>query len=279
MKKPKLLALDLDGTLFNSDSVVTEKNKTAVVNARSAGVEVTISTGRPFVGLPLAFMEETDIRYAITTNGSAVYALPGKQCLYSQCMDPDKTASLLEVLVTKHMHFDVFIDGNGYSDARLRPVIDELEMALPLRNYIKKTRQVVEDIAGYVRNSGSAVQKITMNFPGDEGNAVRQEVASFLSKDPYYRVVSGGYNNLEVTRHDVSKADALRFLCGHLHIDIKDSMAIGDTENDLDILIASGTGIAMGNSPENIKTAADLITLSNDEDGVAAVINDFLNMN
>ena len=276
MKKPKLLALDLDGTLFNSDSVITEENKKAILNARASGVEITISTGRPYIGLPLSFIEETGIRYAITTNGSAVYELPGKQGLYSQCMDPDKTASLLDILVTKHMHFDVFIDGNGYSDVRLRPVIDELEMALPLRNYIKKSRRVVEDIAGYVRKAGNPVQKITMNFPGNEGNTVRQEVLALLTKEPYFRVVSGGYNNLEVTRHDVSKADALRFLCEHLKIDISDSMAIGDTENDLDILIASGTGVAMGNSPEEIKTAADLVTLSNDENGVAAVINKFL---
>lgn len=277
MKKPKLLALDLDGTLFSSDSVVSEKNKAAVKAARREGVEVTISTGRPFIGLPLSFMEEADIRYAITTNGSALYRFPEKQCLYSQCMDPEKTAALLDILVKKHMHFDVFIEGDGFSDIRLRPVIDELEMAQPLRNYIKKTRRVVEDIGAFVREKGLPVQKITMNFPGDEGNEVRQEVYDLLTADPYFRTVSGGYNNLELTRADVSKANALKFLCEHLGISVSESMAIGDTENDLDILVASGTGVAMGNSPENIKAAADLVTLTNDEDGVAAVIFDFLN--
>lgn len=277
MKKPRLLALDLDGTLLNSESAISEKNKAAVMRARRAGVEVTISTGRPYIGLPLSFLAETDIRYAITTNGAAIYAFPGKRCIYSQCMDREKASDLAASLVTRHMHFDVFIDGDGYSDERLRPVIDELEMALPLRNYIKKSRRVVEDIAGVIRSSESLVQKMTMNFPGDEGNEVRQGVYRMLKADPYFRVVSGGYNNLEVTRSDVSKADALRFLCAELGIGVEDAMAIGDTENDLDIIEAAGQGVAMGNSPENIKTAADLVTLSNDEDGVAAVIDKFLN--
>lgn len=278
MKKPKLLALDLDGTLFNSDSVVSEKNKAAIRMAMTRGVEIAISTGRPFIGLPLSYMKEARIRYAITTNGSAVYRMEengDRTCLYSQCMSREKMAEILPVLVSKRMHFDIFIDGDGFSDVRLRQYIDVLAMPEPLRNYIKNSRNVVEDIVSFAAEAKDPVQKITMNFPEDELCGAREEVLRLLGSDPYFRVVSGGYHNLELTRSDVSKADALGFLCTQLGIGLEDACAVGDTENDLDMIIAAGTGVAMGNAMPAVKAAADAVTLSNDEDGVAAVIQSF----
>lgn len=276
MKKPKLLALDLDGTLFNNDSAVSEKNRLAIADAIDSGVTVCISTGRPYIGLPLSFMEEANIRYAITTNGAAVYQVPEKRCLSSQCMSREKMNELLPILASKRMHFDVFIDGDGYSDRRMRPYIDEFDMPLPLRNYIKNSRNVVEDIASFVAEQDSPVQKITMNFPRDEIEGCRVEVNELLTKDPYFRVVCGGFHNLELTRADVSKAKALSFLCEHLGFSIADAMAIGDTENDLEMIKAAGVGVAMGNATNPVKEAADYVTLTNLEDGVAAVIREFL---
>lgn len=279
MKKPKLLALDLDGTLFNGDSAVSEKNQAAIQKAIDAGVTVAISTGRPFIGLPLDYMEQAGIRYAITTNGAAIYRTDGRITLRAHCMSREKMAEVLPVLVKKRMHFDVFIDGDGYSDVRLRKYIDELAMPLSLRNYIKNSRNVVEDIVSFAAKAKEPVQKITMNFPADELTGSRAEVYALLSADPYFRVVSGGFHNLELTRHDVSKADALQFLCEHLGISIEDACAVGDTENDLDMIRAAGTGVAMGNATDAVKAAADVVTLSNEEDGVAALIERFLDQN
>ncbi|MBQ6442015.1 MAG: HAD family phosphatase [Lachnospiraceae bacterium] len=279
MKKPKLLAMDLDGTLFNEASTVSEKNREAISAAQEAGVEIAISTGRPFIGLPLSYMEEAQIRYAITTNGAGVYKYDGegrRACLFSQCMEREKIAEILPFLLERRVHFDVFIDGDGFSDRRCRAYIDELPMPLSLRNYIRNSRNVVEDISKCVEESSHPVQKITMNFPKDEQQGARREVWERFSADPYFRIVSGGFSNLELTRHDVSKAAALEKLAEHLGFTLVDTMAIGDSGNDLDMIRAAGTGVAMGNSEEATKAAADFVTLSNTEDGVAAVIWGFL---
>lgn len=279
MKKPKLLAMDLDGTLFNEDSTVSEKNREAISDAQKAGVEIAISTGRPYIGLPLSYMEEAQIRYAITTNGAAVYRYEGngqRTCLFSQCMSREKIAEILPFLLGKRMHFDVFIDGDGFSDQRCRRYIDDLPMPLSLRNYIRDSRNVVEDIIAVTTLSSRNVQKITMNFPRDEQEGARREVLEFFSADPYFRVVSGGFSNLELTRQDVSKAAALEKLAEHLGFSLSDTMAIGDSGNDLDMIRAAGTGVAMGNGEEATRAAADYVTLSNREDGVAAVIRLFL---
>ena len=279
MKKPKLLAMDLDGTLFNEASTVSEKNREAISAAQEAGVEIAISTGRPFIGLPLSYMEEAKIRYAITTNGAGVYRYDGagrRTCLFSQCMDREKIAEVLPFLLERRMHFDVFIDGDGFSDQRCRAYIDDLPMPLSLRDYIKNSRNVVEDLETVVAEAPDPVQKITMNFPKDEQQGARREVLERFSVDPYFRIVSGGFSNLELTRHDVSKAAALENLAEHLGFTLADTMAIGDSGNDLDMIRAAGFGVAMGNSEEETKAAADYVTLSNREDGVAAVIWEFL---
>lgn len=78
----KLIALDLDGTLFNNKSQISRENIKAIKEATAAGINVVISTGRPFGGLPFEAIKDTGIRYAITANGSAIYEIDTKKCLY-----------------------------------------------------------------------------------------------------------------------------------------------------------------------------------------------------
>ena len=87
----KLIALDLDGTLFNNKSQISKENIKAIKEATAAGINVVISTGRPFGGLPFEAIKDTGIRYAITANGSAIYEIDTKKCLYENCLS-DETA-------------------------------------------------------------------------------------------------------------------------------------------------------------------------------------------
>ena len=89
-------------------------------------------------------------------------------------------------------------------------------------------------------------------------------------------MVSGGYSNLEFTRSGVDKGQGLIHLANHLGIPIEQTMAVGDSENDLEILKAAGTSVAMSNAIDEIKACADLVTLSNEEDGVAHAIYNFI---
>lgn len=77
----KLIALDLDGTLFNNKSQISKENIKAIKEATAAGINVVISTGRPFGGLPFEAIKGTGIRYAITANGSAIYEIDTQKCL------------------------------------------------------------------------------------------------------------------------------------------------------------------------------------------------------
>lgn len=115
MKNIKLVALDLDGTLFNKESIISKRNLDTIKKASELGIAVVISTGRPLNGLPFDQIKGSGIRYAITANGSAIYELETKKCLREEAMDEELFLPIVEYLLTKDIHMDAFIGGNGYS--------------------------------------------------------------------------------------------------------------------------------------------------------------------
>lgn len=273
----QLIALDLDGTLFNSQSRISEKNQTAIRRAVDQGVTVIISTGRPYIGLPVAAMEELGIRYAITANGAAIYRVPEKELLYEDALSCQESVALLQELYQVELHIDAFIHGMGYTQASTTALTEKLDMPESLKNYIRTSRTVVPDLAEYVRSNALSVTKLTMNFAPDEQGLYpeRDRAEAILKAHPEITYVSGGFHNLELTKKGISKSKGLAFLCDMLHIPMEATLACGDSENDLDIVKAAGLGVAMGNAQSLLKNAADFITLSNEEDGVAYAIEKF----
>ena len=121
------------------------------------------------------------------------------------------------------------------------------------------------------------MQKATLNFQYQDGEYLnRKEVKAYLQACPDINVVDGGFSNLEFTRTGVCKATGLEMLTEYLNISIENVMAIGDSENDIEMLETAGCGIAMGNALDSVKAVAKDVTLGNDEDGVAAAIEKYI---
>lgn len=276
----KLIALDLDGTLFNNQSRISEENIKTISKATAAGINVVISTGRPFCGLPFDAIKGTGIKYAITANGSAIYEIETQKCLYENCLDDDTAFSIINYLMDKRVHMDAFIAGQGYSPYKCLDDAKRLRMPASLKEYIMTTRKRVDDITDFMRENHLHMQKMTINFPkDDDGNFYcRDEVYEHLISNPDITLVSGGYGNLEYTRAGVTKGVALKKLADILGVSIDETMAVGDTENDLSIVEAAHIGVAMGNATDQLKEHADYITDTNENDGVAKAILHFCNV-
>lgn len=273
----KLIALDLDGTLFNNQSRISEENIQTISKATAAGINVVISTGRPFCGLPFDAIKDTGIKYAITANGSAIYEIATRKCLYENCLDDDISFSIIEYLMAKRVHMDAFINGQGYSPYKCLDDAKRLKMPASLKEYIMTTRERVNDIVDMMRENNYHMQKMTINFPKDENDNFycRDEVFEHLSAIPQITLVSGGYGNLEFTKAGVDKGAALLKLADMLGVPHDQTMAVGDTENDLSIIKAAHTGVAMGNATDELKSFADYVTDTNENDGVAKAIKHF----
>lgn len=278
MKNIKLIALDLDGTLFNGKSIITDKNKEAIKMASDLGIAVVISTGRPYCGLPFDQIKGLGINYAITTNGAAIYEVPSKNPIHIDCLDNDISFPIFDFLLSKEIHMDAFIDGDAVSPAKCLGIAQNLNVPPALKDYIINTRTRVDDLKEYILSNNTSLQKMTINFQRtDDGTLLyRDEVKEYLLSNPKITVVSGGFNNLEFTKKGVDKGQALIRLANHLNIPVEQTMAVGDSENDLEILRAAGVSVAMGNAIDDIKNIADFVTLSNEEDGVAHTINTYI---
>lgn len=276
--KIKLIALDLDGTLYNTKSQISERNREVLKYAVDCGITIVISTGRPYVGLPLSVLKEIGIDYAITSNGAGIYRVFDKNCLLEDAISPEDGAALLKQLYGHPIHLDAFIDGDAYTQRSTRGFIDQLQISESLRTYIRDTRIVVDDLADYVASNQLGIQKLTLNFTpdGNGGLTAREDVIALLQAHPEYHYVSGGFQNIEVNKSGVSKAKGLRFLCETLHIPLTQTLACGDSENDYDIVTLAGIGVAMSNSEKVLLDAADFVSLSNDEDGVAYAIEELV---
>ena len=278
MNDIKLIALDLDGTLFNKDSIISATNKEELNRVAAQGVKIVISTGRPFNGLPFDQIKDTPIEYALTTNGGAVYRIDGKECLYENGMEPEMIMPVLEWILSREIHIDIYTDGVGFTPIRCRENLGRLAVPESMRSYMRATRTPVEDLAAYVRDCGKNIQKINLNFyPQPDGTFLhREETIKFLKANSAIEVVSGGFNNFEINKAGVSKREGLRFLANYLGTDLDHTMAMGDSENDLSMINAAGIGVAMANASDDVKSVADYITTTNNEDGVAAAIKNFI---
>ena len=276
----KLIALDLDGTLFNEQGQISEENKNVIRMANNAGIHVVISTGRPLIGIPLEQFEGTGIQYAITTNGSGVYEISTEKCIFEDSMPTEMILPILSYLLSKDIHMDAFIGGKAFSPEQCRKNAYRLDVPESLKHYIFNTRVRVPDLAAYIQEKQLSVQKMTLNFyPLSDGTYKdREDVKNYLLSHSEVSSVCGGYHNLEFTKAGVHKGVGLARLAEYLNVAMGDTMAIGDTENDLQILRTAALGVAMGNATKEIKEAADYITLSNEEDGVAAALRHFLDL-
>lgn len=277
----KLISMDLDGTLLDTARRLPGKNRRAIQEAKRNGVEILISTGSPYDLMPHDELEGLDISYAITANGSAVYEYKTGKCIYEESIETDTIFPILEFLLTKDMHIDMFIQGKAYCPAHTYEIVDKLDVPEARKQYILNKRVWLEDTLSYIRDNCLSVQKITMNFyPDQTGNLVdRAEVKAELERYTLLDVVSGGWGNLEITKKGVNKGRALQKFCEIRNLSTKNIAAIGDSLNDLSIIQAAGIGVAMGNAMAEVKACADYITLSNDECGVAEAIYELLHGN
>lgn len=278
MKDIKLVALDLDGTLFDNSSRISKRNLTAIRSITDKGIHVVISTGRPFEGIPFDQIKGTGINYAITANGSGIYEISTGKCLYENAMDEELVTPILNFLLTRDIHMDAFIGGKGYTPIQCVETAQKLTVPSSIKNYIITTRTRLDNILQFIHENQLKVQKMTLNFyPAADGTLIdRETVRKFLVSNPSITTVCGGYNNLEFTRADANKGVGLRKLAEILGVNPDAAMAIGDTENDLAIIEAAGIGVAMGNATDAVKARADYVTTTNTKDGVAAAIEHFI---
>lgn len=278
MKRPiRLLALDLDGTVLNNAKHITPATRAALEAAIAAGVTVIPASGRPLTGLTREFLDIPGVEYALTSNGASVYRIADGQSIYTAHLPVDTAADIMARLLKLELMATFFAAGKGYATQAQLDLLPRLTVSEPVREYLRASRITLTDPVDFIRTHGQ-VEKFTLNFlhAPDGGWVDHAGVRAILADYPELNVVSGGTDNLEITAPDASKGAALLALADYLGIPREQTMACGDSENDLEMLRCAGFSVGMANSEACVLPHVDAVTASNEEDGVAKAIYEYI---
>lgn len=268
----KLIALDLDGTLLTTDKRITARTRAAIEECEKRGIEIVPATGRAMRAVPAEILELPGVRYGIFTNGASVWDIREEKSIAAQYIDWQTALKAIEILERYPMLYDLYIEGRGICEAQFLERLEEFGVPPENCRIIRSSRQPVPNLIAYLKEFHPPVQKINLIF---REKAVKAEVRRELSQIDALSVTSSLPWNLEVNAQGATKGGGLERLRAHLNISREETMAFGDGENDLPMLQAAGLGIAMENGADFLKKQADIITLTNDRDGVAAVIEQY----
>lgn len=268
----KVILLDLDGTLLNSDKTVSAANYAALERAAAMGVHIVPATGRFYEGMPEVVRNLPFVRYVVSVNGAEIYDTKEKKVLHREELESKEASAIYEYLTTLPALCDAYVEGWGYMDRSYYDRMEEFAAQPYVLKMFKELRTPVDDMKGFLAQH--KVQKVMAFFNDMDRRAVELERVKALF--PHTAVSSSISNNIEINAQKATKGGALLNLCAVLGIDVKDSMAFGDGSNDLAMIQNAGIGVAMGNAYPGLKEAADYVTLTCDEDGVAHAIHKFV---
>ena len=273
MQNIRLVALDLDGTVFNDKKEITPRTLAALRAACAQGVVVLPATGRTASGVPAAFTSIPGVQYALTSNGASVVNLHTGEQLVNQSFATEDALKIYDILERGGGMMSIFIGGKSYTT---RANAENHMDVVPenLKEYFRTTRIEVEDMHATLRAHAHEIEKYSMIYHTEaERDAAWREVERTC---PGMELTSSLPRNMEINAPGVTKGSGLLALADYLGLARDQTMAVGDSGNDRAMLEAAGLGVAMGNATNEIREIADVITDDNNHDGVAVAIEKYV---
>ncbi len=270
----RLIALDLDGTLLNTEKRLSDRSREALARAAAAGIEIVPTTGRFFDGIPEAVRTLPFLRYAITINGAAVFDVRRGENLTKAELPLERALEIMEAVEGLPVLVDCYQDNAGWMSRSMWERVADFVDLPHARKLVRETRRPVPDLKAMLRARGRSVQKLQLIVKDLD---LRERLLRELpERFPHLSVTSSWENNVEINDADAHKGRALQSLAERLGLRPDQTMAFGDGLNDVTMLRAAGLGVAMGNACPEALAAANTVTADCDHDGVAAGIARFV---
>ncbi|GAC1613779.1 MAG: Cof-type HAD-IIB family hydrolase [Ktedonobacteraceae bacterium] len=256
----RLLAIDLDGTLLSPEKLITPRTRQLLCQISEKGVAIVIATGQTAQVLSAVCADLPLTAPQIIENGAVVVDLRSGRILHEKLIPHEQILPTLEVLRSfglyraYHTHERVYVDFDTPRARRwYRPPVQPV---IEVEDVVSLYPQTCIKVAGI-----GAAEML---------RGQRRELEHIFAGKLY--VTQSSFDILEFLHPNVSKGNALSVIAAELGIGPEEVMAIGDNHNDIGMMRFAGLGVAMGNAHDEIKEAADFVTLSNAEEGVALAI-------
>jgi Cof subfamily protein (haloacid dehalogenase superfamily) len=263
----KMIVLDMDDTLLTDDHIISEATKTALMLAQEKGVKVVLASGRPTYAMLDAAKELRLAEYGsfiLSFNGAKITNCQTNEELFSSTLSPETVHQLFDLSQRENIWIHTYM--NDEIITQENNPFTEIEGKL--------TGLPIKTVADFKQTVSSPVVKVLMvkeeNYLKEVEARLQKELANDLSvmrSKPYF---------LEFTELGVTKGTSLAILIEKLGISREEVIAIGDSYNDVAMIEFAGLGVAMGNAPDDVKQLADYVTDTNNNDGIARVIDMFI---
>lgn len=262
----RLVAMDLDDTLLRDDWTISPAVKAAIQEAQARGVKVTIATGRmPISTRPYAVQLGVDVP-VITYHGAMVQQILSGEILYRQVIKSTLAAELVADVLARGIHVQIYIKD--------RVIVQQENEWSRLYAQIASVEFEQADLIEVLEAEPEGVEKILLMGEEQDLDVLAQSLRSSYGEVIHFTKSKAYF--LELTDIRVNKGAALAALAEQYGIAREEVMAIGDSYNDLEMIEYAGLGVAMGNARPEIRQRADVVTKTNEEDGVAQAIWDYV---
>ena len=270
MSKYKLIAFDMDGTLLNSRKQIDPETLMAIEKADEAGKIIALSTGRCMPELAEYIEQIKGLKYIIADSGAYIYEVSSGKVIFKKSLAPEIVQSIFNQTVNMDILFQIHSD-EAVVEKDKQAKMEYYQIGV-YRKLFDEIMVKVDDIREYFKKNHPPVYKFNLFSPDTEQ---RDLLKNMFSRLPI-QMCNSEITAVECSPVGTSKGTGLIKLCEYLNIPVRESIAVGDADNDLDILRTAGLSVAMANGNENVKRAANVIVSDNDHGGCKEAIDRYL---
>ncbi len=264
----KAIFCDFDGTLYREDHTISPTNKRAIKEFTKAGGKFVVSTGRLFSAIYPKLEELQLDGDVIVYQGGGIFDIKSKKQIFGKYFDKDDTIAILKYVESLGEDYTplVYLDDTPYCQEYNEAVgifigicaVGYEVTHMPLSQFVEQSEYL----------------PIKVVILADDEHC-KKFVREGREKFPHLAIMRSHQLVVEAITKGINKGEAIKWLCARYGIDVKDAIAMGDSENDIEMIKTAGLGIAVGNAMEPVKLSADFVADTNDNDAVAQVIYKF----
>lgn len=275
----KLFAFDIDGTLLDNNSKVTDESREALKKLDDAGIKIVLASGRVFPSIKYNQKLLGIPGPIVATNGSLI-SLDGRKIYKSYYIEDDLLKKLYEFCLEYKMDFHFYDEDNYYTNRLNLDRIKHLKIDNDFGMNYQVDLIIKNDPVSYLINQGKKAIKFQISGI-DEKEISKEKIIDLLDRD-YGKdlyITASGDSLLEIGNKNATKWTSIEEICDKLGIYTNEVAAIGDAYNDIPMVKGAGLGFAMGNAKDKLKEVADVIVADNESGGALEAVNYVLEVN
>ncbi len=287
----KLIAIDLDGTLLNSQGEISDENRLYLKKAIDKGIDVVLASGRPIDSVENLSLEIGANKYLISGNGAVVYGIQEKEILYNKFLSKAQVLNIIKMCKDNSIYCNVFTENEIIAESLNYNILFYYRENAN-KDEEKRTKiNIVNDMYKYIESS--QVEKYLKITVCDDSqlifNSILRKLKTISDVDVLdvshmsRKIIKDGteriqieYFYTEITNRNVNKWEAIKYIIEKDGIAPEEVVGIGDNINDKEMIEYAGLGVAMGNSSPDVKAVAKIVVADNNSDGVAEAIKKYI---